>query len=62
MLSVGQNLGMFVGPPVVGAVIAGGNWEPGVIPLVVAIAIGVVASLLLHKRRLEYQVSDAAAT
>jgi MFS family permease len=50
IVSVGQNLGMFVGPPVVGAIIAGGNWAAGVIPLVGSIAIGFAASLLLHRR------------
>ena len=33
IVSVGQNMGMFFGPPIVGNLIAGGNWAAGVIPL-----------------------------
>jgi MFS family permease len=51
IVSVGQNLGMFFGPPVVGNLIAGGNWAAGVIPLMIAAAIGVVASLVLRARQ-----------
>jgi nitrate/nitrite transporter NarK len=51
IVSVGQNMGMFFGPPIVGNLIAGGNWAAGVIPLVIAAAIGVVASLVLRARQ-----------
>jgi MFS family permease len=51
IVSVGQNLGMFFGPPIVGNLIAGGNWAAGVIPLVIAAAIGVIASLRLRSRQ-----------
>jgi MFS family permease len=51
IISVGQNLGMFFGPPIVGNLIAGGNWAAGVIPLVIAAAIGVVASIGLQARQ-----------
>jgi hypothetical protein len=45
--SVGQNMVMFVGPPVVGAMAAGGNWAGGVPPRVVALAVGRDAALLI---------------
>jgi len=51
MVSVGQNLGMFFGPPIVGAAIAGGNWSAGIIPLLISLAIGVVASIVLRARQ-----------
>jgi MFS family permease len=51
IVSVGQNTGMFFGPPIVGNLIAGGNWAAGVFPLVIAAAIGVGASIMLHARQ-----------
>jgi nitrate/nitrite transporter NarK len=51
IVSVGQNLGMFFGPPIVGSLIAGGNWATGVVPLMIAVAIGVVASIVLRARQ-----------
>jgi nitrate/nitrite transporter NarK len=51
IVSVGQNLGIFFGPPLVGNLIADGDWATGVIPLVIAAAIGVVASLMLRARQ-----------
>jgi nitrate/nitrite transporter NarK len=50
IVSVGQNLGMFFGPPIVGNLIASGNWAAGVTPLLIAAAIGVVASIVLRAR------------
>ncbi len=50
LISIGQNLGLFVGPPIVGAIIANGNWSAGVIPMMVPIAIGLAASLLLYSQ------------
>ena len=50
-MSVGQNLGMFLGPPIVGSAIANGIWAAGVIPLIVSMVVGVVASMLLQMRR-----------
>lgn len=50
IMSIGQNAGVFFGPPVVGNLIAGGNWPAGVIPLVIAAAIGVAASIGLQAR------------
>ncbi len=47
--SVGLNIGMLIGPPIVGASIAGGNWKAGIIPLVVSIVIAMVATLLLPR-------------
>ena len=51
IVSVGQNAGMFLGPPIVGGLIAGGNWAAGVIPLVIAAAIGVAASIGLQAKQ-----------
>ncbi|MCC6190082.1 MAG: MFS transporter [Anaerolineales bacterium] len=49
LVSVGQNLGMFLGPPTVGAAIKEGQWSAGVAPLVLAVSIGVAASLALQR-------------
>jgi len=51
LISVGQNLGLFFGPPIVGALIADGNWAAGILPLVAAGAIGVGASAVLWAKR-----------
>ena len=51
IISMGQNLGMFLGPPAVGAFVAGGNWVAGVIPIGIVMAIGLVVSFLLHLKR-----------
>ena len=51
IVSVGQNLGMFFGPPIVGAAIANGNWAAGIFPLLISLAIGVVASIVLRARQ-----------
>ena len=51
IVSVGQNLGMFFGPPIVGSAIAGGNWAAGIIPLLISLAIGVMASIVLRARQ-----------
>jgi hypothetical protein len=48
---VGQNLGLFFGPPIVGALIADGNWASGILPLVAAGAIDVGASVVLWAKR-----------
>lgn len=45
IVSVGQNLGMFFGPPIVGGQIAGGDWSAGIPPVVMAAAIGTAASI-----------------
>ncbi len=50
IVSIAQNLGTFIGPPVIGAFVAGGTWDAGIAPLVVAIAIGVLVSLFLMSR------------
>ena len=50
IVSVGQNLGLFFGPPILGSSIAGGNWSAGIIPLLISLAIGVVASVVLRAR------------
>jgi MFS family permease len=51
IVSVGQNLGMFFGPPIVGTNIAADNWAAGIAPLMISLAIGVVASIGLQVRR-----------
>jgi MFS family permease len=48
IVSVGQNLGMFLGPPMIGAVVASGNWGAGTVPLMISLAIGAAASLILR--------------
>jgi nitrate/nitrite transporter NarK len=53
IVSVGQNMGMFFAPPMVGNQIAGGNWAAGVTPLLIAVAIGVVASIMLRARQVQ---------
>lgn len=58
IVSVGQNVGMFFGPPIVGALIATGDWTLGIWPLVIGAAIGAVASIglqLRHARRVTLQ-------
>lgn len=47
IVSVGQNLGMFLGPATVAALVAGGVWSNGVLPLVISGALGVMASAWL---------------
>jgi len=56
IVSVGQNLGMFFGPPIVGSTIAGGNWTAGIMPLVAALAIGVAAAAWLSIRQKSHAV------
>ncbi len=56
IVSMGQNIGMFFGPPIVGGLIAGGNWAAGVVPLVIAAAIGVIASIGLQARHADQPV------
>ena len=51
IVSVGQNLGMFFGPPMVGSAIASGNWSAGIMPLVVALVIGLAAAIGLGARQ-----------
>jgi MFS family permease len=57
IVSVGQNLGMFFGPPIVGAAIAGGNWTAGIMPLVVALVIGMAAAVWLSLRQTRTQAT-----
>ena len=60
IVSVGQNLGMFFGPPIVGGLIASGNWAAGTVPLMVAVVVGVAASIGLQARRASRQVALTA--
>ncbi len=50
MIMVAQNLGLLFGPPVVGALVAGGNWAAGTVPLVAAMALAVAASFWFTTR------------
>ena len=61
IVSVGQNLGMFFGPPLVGSAIAGGSWAAGIMPLLISLAIGVAASLILRARHTRTQVVMSGA-
>ncbi|HTP11537.1 MAG TPA: MFS transporter [Anaerolineae bacterium] len=58
IVSVGQNLGMFLGPPIVGSAIAAGNWSAGILPLVAALVIGVAAAVWLNVRQTRSQVAQ----
>ena len=58
IVSVGQNLGMFFGPPIVGAAIAGGNWAAGSMPLVASLVIGVAAAVWLSIRQTRTQAAE----
>lgn len=48
IVSLGQNFGMLIGPPLVGRTVAGGSWLSGTFPIVIATAIAVVAVLLIR--------------
>jgi MFS family permease len=61
IVSVGQNLGMFFGPPLVGSAIAGGNWVAGILPLVVALVVGVAAAVWLSIRQTKSQAVKVEA-
>ncbi len=61
LVSVGQNLGLFFGPPIVGSAIADGNWAAGVAPLLISLAVGVVAALWLNIRQTKSQVLKSKA-
>ncbi|GEA15200.1 MFS transporter [Moorella sp. E308F] len=47
---LGQNSGMFIGPPVVGQAIASGGWDAGVYPLVAGLLVSLVATLLIRTK------------
>jgi predicted MFS family arabinose efflux permease len=53
ILSVGQNLGMFLGPPVAAAFIERRGWGAGVVPLVAVMVVGLAASLWPYYSRPE---------
>jgi nitrate/nitrite transporter NarK len=57
IVSVGQNTGVFFGPPLVGNLIAGGDWAAGALPLVIVVAIGVAASVWLNIRQTQSQAA-----
>lgn len=45
---VGQNCGMLIGPPLIGKIIASGGWSGGTYPMVIAMIVALVATLLIH--------------
>lgn len=50
IVSLGQNFGMLIGPPIVGRAVAGGVWTAGTYPIVIATAIALVAVLLMRSQ------------
>ncbi|MGB4044333.1 MAG: hypothetical protein WBK18_10650, partial [Thermacetogeniaceae bacterium] len=51
VVSIGQNLGMLMGPPLVASAAAGGNWINGTYPVIAASVVAIVAALLMRMRR-----------
>lgn len=49
-VSLGQNFGMLIGPPLIGRAVAGGSWLAGTYPVVVAAIIAVAAALIMRTR------------
>jgi predicted MFS family arabinose efflux permease len=49
-LNMGANLGILIGPPVLGSIVANGNWTPGSICLVIVMGAGTMVSLIAWKR------------
>lgn len=50
VVSIGQNFGMLVGPPVIAKAAAGGAWVMGTYPVVIGCAVAIVAALLMRIR------------
>lgn len=50
IVSLGQNLGMLIGPPLIGRAVAGGSWPAGTYPVVIAIVIALAAALLMRTK------------
>jgi MFS family permease len=49
-LNVGANLGVLLGPPLLGAIAGGGQWSRGTAALIAVSGVGVAAALLLWKK------------
>ena len=49
MVIIGQNIGMMLGPPAVGFMIQHNGWHAGAFPIVLALAMGLLASLFVTK-------------
>jgi predicted MFS family arabinose efflux permease len=49
-LNMGANLGILIGPPVLGSIVARGNWTPGSICLVIVMGAGTMVSMIAWKR------------
>ncbi|MGB9661520.1 MAG: hypothetical protein ACPL5F_05810 [Moorellaceae bacterium] len=47
-LTVGQNAGTLLGPPLIGRAVAGGGWAGGTYPMVIAIIVALIAALLVR--------------
>ena len=60
LVMVGQNLGLLFGPPLVGALVSGGNWAAGTVPLVAAMGLGVAAALWYATRPVPASVVSEA--
>jgi MFS family permease len=50
LVSVGSNAGVLVGPPVIGALVSGGNWALGSLCFVAVMALGSAAAVLVWRR------------
>jgi MFS family permease len=48
---LGQNLGMFIGPPLIANSAAGGNWAYGTYPIIAASVVALVAVLFMRSGR-----------
>lgn len=50
VVSIGQNFGMLIGPPLIANAAAGGNWAYGTYPVIAASVIAIAAALLMRIR------------
>ena len=62
ILSVGQNLGAVLGAPAIAAVVADGQWEAGVLPVVGALVLGLIATFWLNPKPAAQDLSDQRPT
>ncbi|MGB4044194.1 MAG: hypothetical protein WBK18_09930, partial [Thermacetogeniaceae bacterium] len=51
VVSIGQNLGMLMGPPLVASAAAGGNWASGTYPIIAASVVAIAAALFMRMDR-----------
>ena len=50
IVTVGSNLGLLTGPPILGSILSMGNWKAGSTFLVIAMGVGIVASWFVARR------------